>query len=149
MVRDAEGFVFFTDERSPTGRSLEHLPQAALTFYWGPLDRQVRIRGAVENAGDEVSDRCFSFRPRPSQVTAWASHQSRLLDSRAALEGRYEAAAEKLAGDETVPRPPYWQAYRLRPRTIEFWQARARRLHDRRLYTRADDGTWEACRLEP
>ena len=146
---DAEGFVFFTDAGSPKGRSLERTPHAALTFYWGPLDRQVCIRGAVETAGDEVSDRCFNLRPRASQITTWATRQSEPLESRADLDRRYELCAERFEGRETVPRPPYWQAYRLRPSTIELWQARARRLHDRLLYTRAGDGSWEIRRLDP
>lgn len=149
MLRDEAGFVFFTDADSPKGRHLDRSPPVALTFYWGPLDRQVRIRGTVEKASDEVSDRCFSSRPRPSQITAWASRQSRPQESRADLERRYEHYRKKFEGDETVPRPPHWQAYRVLPRAIELWQARAKRLHDRLHYARTDGGAWEIRRLDP
>ncbi len=144
---DASGFVFFTDTESVKARSLARVPEAALTFYWGPLDRQIRIRGGVEQASGEVSDACFSHRPRGSRITAWASRQSRELDA-ADLERRIETLNERFADQEDVPRPPNWQAYRLVPRAIEFWQAKANRLHDRLLYTRDGDG-WTTSWLEP
>ncbi len=143
-----EGFVFFTDVGSVKAHSLARLPEAALIFYWGPLDRQIRIRGRVEMASDEVSDACFEKRPRGSRITAWASQQSRPLAGREELERRAERFHEKLAGQEPVPRPPHWQAYRLTPRTVEFWQARAGRLHDRLLYTRTAGG-WQTSWLYP
>ena len=147
-LRDPSGFVFFTDVGSVKGRSLARFPEAALTFYWGPLDRQVRVRGGVEQASDEVSDACFSHRPRGSRITAWASRQSRQLDA-PELERRIETFTERFAGRAQVPRPPSWRAYRLAPRAIEFWQARANRRHDRLLYERAAGGSWTTLRLEP
>ena len=146
-IHDAAGFVFFTDTGSVKGRSLSRVPAAALTFYWGPLDRQIRIRGGVDQASDEVSDACFNHRPRGSRITAWACRQSQQLDA-GDLERRIEALTERFANHNDVPRPPHWQAYRLVPRAIEFWQAKANRLHDRLLYTRAGAG-WTTGRLEP
>ena len=148
MIDDG-GFVFFTDATSVKGRSLLRFPQAALTFYWGPLDRQVRIRGSVEQASEEVSDECFTRRPRGSQITAWASKQSRELRSPADLERRVASYTEQFAGQDPVPRPPHWQAYRLVPRTIELWQAKSNRLHDRLVYSRTGDGGWVTRRLYP
>ena len=146
---DTGGFVFFTDAESVKGRSLLRFPNAAMTFYWGPLDQQIRIRGNVELASDAVSDECFRRRPRGSQVTTWASKQSRDLTSPAELEKRVAAFTEKFASQDPVPRPPHWQAYRLVPRHIEFWAAAASRLHDRVLYSRKLDGTWSTRRLYP
>lgn len=146
---DATGFVFFTDSKSVKGRSLVRFPHAALTFYWGPLDRQIRVRGRVEQASDDVADECFMRRPRGSQITAWASLQSRVLRSPAELEQRVANYEEKLASEDPVPRPPDWRAYRLLPRDIEFWAAKASRLHDRLLYTRGKDGAWSTRRLYP
>ena len=147
-LHDAAGFVFFTDARSVKGRSLARLPAAALTFYWGPLDRQVRIRGGVEMGTDELSDNCFSHRPRPARITAWASRQSRQRRA-GELERRVEDQAERFAGCDLVPRPPHWQAYRLVPHALEFWLAKAGRLHDRLLYSLGDEGSWTAGWLEP
>ena len=142
------GFVFFTDAESPKARSLARTPRAALTFYWGPLDRQVRIRGVVERAGDEVSDECFEMRPRGSQITAWASRQSEELASRNELEERYGRLAAELADRHPLPRPERWRAYRVEPFEVEFWQARSHRLHDRLLYAREASG-WRCAWLEP
>ncbi len=146
---DRSGFVFFTDAESPKGHSLAARPHAALTFYWGPLDRQIRICGEVEKADDETSDQCFRFRPRGSRITAWASLQSQPLESSAELEQRVADYTEKFAEVEDVPRPPNWQAYRVRPRTIEFWQARSDRLHDRWLYTASASDAWTLTSLYP
>lgn len=146
---DDGGFVFFTDSGSPKARALERLPEAALVFCWEPLERQVRVRGSVEKASDEISDACFRRRPRPSQVTAWASLQSRTLSSREELEKRIAEIEERFAGEEDLPRPLHWQAYRVRARTVEFWQAAAGRRHERLLYTREGDGTWIVTRLYP
>lgn len=148
-LHDARGFVFFTDERSVKGQELARLPAAALTFYWGPLDRQIRIRGRVELASNEIADACFEQRPRASRVTAWASQQSQTLPDAADLERSYDAHAATFEGQESVPRPPHWRAYRLIPEAIEFWQAKARRLHDRRLYTRDSEGAWLMRALYP
>lgn len=146
---DRSGFVFFTDAESPKARSIAARPHAALTFYWGPLDRQVRIRGEVEKASDEISDECFRFRPRGSRIAAWASRQSQILESASELDRRVAHYTEKFADLESVPRPPNWQAYRVQPQAVEFWQARAGRLHDRLLYTARPEGTWTLASLYP
>jgi len=145
---DDAGFVFFTDARSPKARQLEGRPAAALTFYWGPLERQVRLRGEVAPAGDERSDACFAHRPRESRITAWASRQSEPLARRGELEERVESHTKEFENEDAVPRPPHWRAYRLTARIVEFWQARAGRLHDRLLYVR-DGGGWRISWLEP
>jgi pyridoxamine 5'-phosphate oxidase len=145
---DASGFVLFTDVKSVKGQSLARLPEAALTFYWGPLDRQIRIRGGVVPGSEELSDECFSHRPRAARITAWASRQSRERRS-GDLEQRVRACTRRFADSDPVPRPPHWQAYRLVPRALEFWSAKAGRLHDRLLYRRRPDGSWTTGRLEP
>lgn len=146
---DDGGFVFFTDSGSPKAKDLEGLPEAALVFYWEPLERQVRIRGRVVKASEATSDACFSKRPRISQVTAWASLQSRVLASRGELEKRIAEIEERFEGEEELPRPLHWQAYRVKPRSVEFWRAAAGRRHDRLLYTRNEDGAWRQARLYP
>lgn len=146
--RDDDGFYFFTDTRSPKARDLEGRPEAALVFYWGPLDRQVRVRGSVEPASDEISDACFDKRPRGSKIAAWASLQSRTMECHEDLRQRVEQTTRQSEGEETVPRPPFWQAYKLTPRSVEFWQAKAHRLHERLLYTRTN-ATWQTNWLYP
>lgn len=150
MLHDVNpsGFAFFTDRRSKTGQALAHRPQAALTFYWDPLERQVRVQGSVEVASEQDADAFFAERPRRSKVTAWASTQSEPVARRADLEAALEAADTRFAENDDIPRPPYWQAYRLAPRSIEFWQARARRLHDRIEY-RPEGDAWTTQRLAP
>jgi pyridoxamine 5'-phosphate oxidase len=145
---DETGFVFFTNYDSAKARDLDANPRAALLFYWRELERQVRINGSVTMTSREESEAYFHSRPFESQVGAWASEQSRPLDGRAALEARY---AELLAThkDAIVPLPPFWGGYRVKPESIEFWQGRKSRLHDRLLYTRRPDATWARTRLAP
>lgn len=142
------GFAFFTDRRSDKGQSLKQTPRAALTFYWGPLERQVRVRGCVERETDAEADAFFEERPRRSKGTAWASPQSRPI-TQPELERRMQEVDDQYEEQDAIPRPPYWQAYRVRPRMVEFWEARARRLHERVRYTRADGEDWTAQRLAP
>lgn len=150
LLHDAspEGFAFFTDRRSSKGQALAQTPRAALTFYWGPLERQVRVQGVVTRGTDAEADAFFEKRPRRSKGTAWAAPQSQPI-TQAALNRRMQAIDEKYAEYETIPRPPYWQVYRVRPRRIEFWEARARRLHERLRYTRDGEGGWTCQRLAP
>lgn len=150
LLHDAspEGFAFVTDRRSNAGQSLEQVPRAALTFYWGPLERQVRVQGLVTPGTDAEADAFFRERPRRSRGTAWASPQSQPI-TREALERCMAAVDATFAARDPIPRPPYWQAYRVRPRKIEFWEARARRVHERFQYTRVPDGGWTCERLAP
>ena len=142
------GFVFYTNLESSKGRSLAAHPRAGMTFYWQPLARQVRIRGAVEPVSPEEADAYFATRPRGSRLGAWASDQSRDLETRAALEDRLRAMEGSFAGGD-VPRPPAWSGYRVVPDAIEFWQEGAARLHDRFVYQRNAAGAWSRRRLYP
>jgi pyridoxamine 5'-phosphate oxidase len=144
---DARGFVFFTNYASRKGRELASNPHASLLFYWGGLERQVRVEGRIRKVSRRESDEYFRTRPRGSQLSAWASPQSEKLADRAELDGRFNAAAERYPDD--VPRPPHWGGYRLAPESIEFWQGREDRLHDRLLYRRGRSGQWRIERLAP
>lgn len=146
--RDERGFVLYTNYDSAKGRELAAHPRAALLAPWYPMQRQVRIEGAVEQVSAEESDAYFAQRPRDSQLGAWASRQSAPIASREALEGQLQQADARFAGQD-VPRPPHWGGYRVLPERIEFWQGRPGRLHDRILYTAAADGTWDRERLQP
>ncbi len=142
----AGGFRFFTNYDSAKAGQLEPGP-AAIVAYWRELDRQVRIRGPVERLPETESDAYFATRPRAAQIGAWASPQSRSIDSRERLD-RLVADAEARFGEGEVPRPPHWGGYLLRPEEIEFWQGQVARLHDRFRYTRDGDG-WRIERLAP
>ncbi|MCS7273672.1 MAG: pyridoxamine 5'-phosphate oxidase [Fimbriimonadales bacterium] len=145
---DERGLVFYTNSNSAKGKQLAHRSYATVAFWWGALERQVRVRGRVERVDDAEADAYFATRPRGHQLAAWASPQSEPIPSRAWLEQRAAAAEREFEGRE-VPRPPYWHGYRIVPDTFEFWQGRPNRLHDRIRYTRQPDGSWRRERLAP
>ena len=146
---DESGFVFYTNYESKKGREILASQKAAMCFHWKSLRRQVRVRGPVEQVNDEEADAYYASRPRGSRIGAWASKQSRPLESRFALEKAVaEYSARYAIGD--IPRPSYWSGFRIRPVSIEFWHDRPFRLHDRVLFTRATpEGEWEKTRLYP
>jgi len=144
---DERGFVFFTDYRSRKGAELEGNPRAALVLWWGELERQVRITGGVALASHEESERYFRTRPLGSRLGAWASHQSRVIPGRAALEADLKEVEGRFQ-DGNVPLPPHWGGYRVVPDTLEFWQGGGGRLHDRLCYVRTEAG-WRLGRLGP
>lgn len=145
---DERGFAFYTNFESRKAEQLEANPRAALCWYWSTLDIQVRAEGPVEKVPDEEADAYFASRPRGSQVGAWASKQSRPLSSRAKLVARVAETEARFLG-RSVPRPPFWGGYRLRPERVEFWFNRLYRLHDRKLYLQGEDGEWTLQRLYP
>lgn len=145
---DERGFTFFTNQASRKGADLAASSACALLFPWHPLQRQVRVEGtATPLAADEV-EAYFRVRPRGAQIGAWASQQSRPVESRTALEAAYALQDARFAPEADVPVPPTWGGYRVRPESVEFWQGRYARLHDRLLYTRGAEG-WERIRLAP
>ena len=142
-----EGFVFYTNQQSRKADDLAASPKAALLFHWKSLRRQIRIEGSVSTVSDTVADAYFATRSRDSQLGAWASDQSRPLDRRETFEARFNEAQARFEGGD-VPRPPHWSGYLVTPERIEFWQDRAYRLHERRLFTRNGDG-WDEGLLYP
>lgn len=145
---DQRGFVFFTNYQSSKGRELEANPQAAFAIYWVALERQIRVAGAVEKTTRDESAAYFHSRPRGSQLSAWVSHQSEVIDARRILDARLGEMTERFAGGP-IDLPPHWGGYRIVPHEMEFWQGRSNRLHDRFRYTRQPGGTWTLDRLAP
>ncbi|MBC8750952.1 pyridoxamine 5'-phosphate oxidase [Paraburkholderia sp. WC7.3g] len=145
---DARGFVFFTNYQSRKGRELSANPYASLLFHWIELERQVRIEGRVVKTSEAESDTYFASRPLGSRIGAWASNQSQVIESRSQLEVREREIS--LQYGDSPPRPSHWGGYRLVPDAVEFWQGRPSRLHDRLLYTRAEESAnWQITRLSP
>jgi pyridoxamine 5'-phosphate oxidase len=134
---DRNGFVFYTNTQSAKGNELLAVPKAAVVFHWKSLKRQIRVRGPVEKVSSELADTYFASRPRDSQIGAWASEQSRPLDARSTFERRIAEFKQKFEG-QTVPRPPHWTGYRIKPAQMEFWHDRPFRLHDRIVFHRQE-----------
>ncbi len=145
---DERGFVFYTNYESRKGAELAENPTAALVSFWKELERQVCVTGTVARITWEESERYFATRPREARLSAWASHQSRVIVSRAELETRF-AELDRTYPGEDIPLPPFWGGFRLAPDALEFWQGRRHRLHDRLRYSRRAEGTWAIDRLSP
>ena len=145
---DERGFTFFTNYESRKGSELAANPYTSLVFPWFPMQRQVIVAGAAERVSRAETEEYFASRPRGSQLGAWASPQSRVLADRAAVEAGLAAAVERF-GDGPVPAPPHWGGLRVRPETVEFWQGRSDRLHDRLRFRRTDERSWLVERLAP
>jgi pyridoxamine 5'-phosphate oxidase len=144
----ADGFQFYTNYESFKGKQLLENPRACLVFFWKELQRQIRITGLVEKLSGEVSDEYFKTRPAGSRIGAWASPQSEVIENSEWLMGKV-SQFEKSFTENNIPRPPHWGGYLVRPVTIEFWQGRPNRLHDRLLYSLQENGNWLIERLAP
>lgn len=142
------GFTFFTNYLSRKGSELAENPNGCISFFWNELERQVRIEGLIEKVSDTESDDYFQSRPRASQIGAWSSNQSMVIENRSVLEEREKALLTKYEG-QLIPRPHHWGGYRLVPTYVEFWQGRPSRLHDRITYSLQADGQWKIERLSP
>ena len=147
-ICDERGFTFFTNYDGAKGRHLAENPRVALTFWWGALERQVNVTGTVAKVSREESEIYFHSRPTSSQIGAWASAQSEVMESREQLERQFAGALAKY-GETDIPLPPQWGGYCVTPQTIEFWQGRRSRLHDRLRYSRGEEGSWVIERLSP
>jgi pyridoxamine 5'-phosphate oxidase len=145
---DENGFVFFTNYESYKAQQLAENPKACLVFFWKELQRQVRITGLIQKINAKQSDEYFKSRPESSRIGAWASPQSRVIESRDWLDEKFNELVNKMEGNSDA-RPPYWGGYIVKPVVIEFWQGRPSRLHDRIQYTLEDNGGWKIERLAP
>lgn len=145
---DERGLVFYTNYESRKSLEIQHNEHAALVFYWPQVQRQVRVEGITERIEGEESDAYFSSRPRGSQLGAWASDQSQVIDDRAALEARLLELEAEYDG-QSIPRPPHWGGFRVKPTVFEFWQGRRNRLHDRLRYRRTNPSGWKIERIAP
>jgi len=144
---DEDGFVFYTNYNSKKGQDLAENNHATILFFWKELERQVNIRGTIEKVSEQESDEYFYIRPAASRIGAWSSPQSSVISSRQVLEDNEIKFTQQYGNN--APRPPHWGGYRLKPLTIEFWQGRASRLHDRLLYSLKENGSWKIERLAP
>lgn len=142
-----QGFKFYTNYHSSKGHDIEQNPKVALNFFWPDLERQVRVYGIIERLDESESDAYFASRPRESQIGAWTSNQSEVIQSREELEAREKKYTQEFDGRE-VPRPEHWGGYLIKPVKVEFWQGRPSRLHDRLLYS-LEGGDWKIERLAP
>jgi len=145
---DENGFTFYTNYNSNKGKEVTETPIVSLTFFWGDLERQVRIEGSIKKVSEVESDDYYHSRPRGSQIGAWVSNQSSVIAGRAVIEQRLVELENEFKGEEIIPRPTHWGGYCVNPERIEFWQGRPNRLHDRILFTKFGDD-WKIERLSP
>ncbi len=145
---DEDGFIFFTNYSSRKAQHIEYNNKVSLLFPWHSMGRQVKITGTAEKISTKDSLKYFLSRPRGSQIGAWASHQSKVVKNRALLDAMFDEMKQKFVHGE-IPLPSFWGGYRIEPKTIEFWQARDSRLHDRFMYSKNDSGDWSNERLAP
>lgn len=145
---DENGFVFYTNYKSNKGNEIAQTPFASLAFFWGELERQVRIEGSIEKVSGTESDEYYHSRPRGSQIGAWVSNQSSVIAGREIIEQRLTELEDEFKDLELIPRPSHWGGYVVKPERIEFWQGRPNRLHDRILFTKVGDN-WKIERLSP
>lgn len=145
---EKEQFIFYTNYNSSKGRDINHNPNVCLVFFWKELERQVRIRGTISKVAAEVSDAYFQSRPQGSRLGAWASPQSHPIKSRDILVENYKLY-EQAYLDKEIPRPSHWGGYAVEPKSIEFWQGRSNRMHDRLLFELDNNNTWQKSRLAP
>lgn len=145
---EEHGFKFFTNYNSHKAQEIQKNPHVSLNFFWGELERQVRIEGSIHKLSEEESDLYFQSRPRESQIGAWVSPQSKIIKDREFLLNEFEKLSTQYKG-KNIPKPPYWGGYNIHPLRIEFWQGRPNRLHDRILYQRDSEINWKIVRLAP
>ena len=143
-----EGFIFYTNYESEKGKAIQNNPHICLSFFWQKLERQIIIKGVAEILPENLSDGYFESRPTGSKLSTWASHQSEVVSSRKSLDEKL-TSFEKQFGNKEIPRPPYWGGYMVKPTSIEFWQGRPNRMHDRLRYMLQDDYNWKLERLAP
>jgi len=150
LLRDnpSSGPIFYTNYNSAKGNQIDHSQKGALAFFWKELERQVRLTGMLEKVDASVSDAYFASRPRASQIGAWASDQSALIEGRTLLSEKVDEMEKRFEGID-VPRPPHWGGYQLKVHRYEFWQGRASRLHDRIVYNMKELGSWSISRIQP
>ncbi len=146
---EAKGFQFYTNYKSQKGKDLNENPYAAMSFFWPELERQILIEGKVKKMSKKDSELYHSARPRSNQLGAWASEQSKAIKDRYTLEARYEVVSSAYLKHEAIPKPPHWGGYVLIPDSIEFWQGRENRLHDRIEYFLSEEDSWQTRRLNP
>ena len=146
---DHRGFVWFTNYESRKGQQIAENPFGAITFWWGPLEKSIRIEGRIERISEKDSDEYFQVRPRGAEIGAWASNQSQPIENQAALKQKYEDTEKKFDGQEKIDRPAFWGGFRLVPDMVEFWKGRRSRFHDRIVFNCDDKGTWTHNRLQP
>lgn len=146
---DNEGFTFYTNHESDKGNDIEYNPNVALLFFWGELERQVRIKGVAEKVDSHTATEYFQSRPKGSQIGAWASDQSKIIPNREVLQERVASLEARYQNDDVLPKPDSWGGYLIRSNELEFWQGRSSRLHDRFRYTKSQEGVWLIDRLSP